>query len=209
MEKTEIYEKPKMVEWYNPSQLKNTAIKTVISTIIGENADPRLVGTPATSGKFFDYSRELEKNNQDFLSSEDERKEIWIDYVSDVGDGWNPTYSVAYTLARRTIDIPKKTLQRGEILIFGGDAVYPTANSDEYGKRLLKPYRMAFNASRNGDVEEHPSRADLKKTPHVFALPGNHDWYDSLVAFQKIFCTPMFNRRSFAGAWQTRQKRSY
>ncbi len=209
MENNANGKKPKMVEWYNPSQLKDTAIKTIISTIIGENADPRLVGAPPTSRKFFDYSRELEKNNQDFLSSEEERKEIWIDYVSDVGDGWNPTYSVAYSMARQTIDLPKKSLQRGEILIFGGDAVYPTANSEEYGKRLVKPYRMAFNANRNGDAEEHTSRADLKKAPHVFALPGNHDWYDSLVAFQKIFCTHMFNRRTFAGAWQTRQKRSY
>jgi len=207
MEKTKIDEKPEMVEWYNPKQLKNTAIKTIISTIIGANADPRLV-TASTSREFFDYSHELEKKNNDFLPSAEERKEIWIDYVSDVGDGWNPTYSVAYSLARRAIDVPDKSLQRGEILIFGGDGVYPTANSEEYEKRLVKPYRMAFNASRNGDVG-NPDEIDLKKAPHVFALPGNHDWYDSLVAFQKIFCTYLFNRRTFAGAWQTRQKRSY
>ena len=208
MKKTKIDEKAKMVEWYNPLQLKDTAIKTVISTIIGANADPRLVAASATSGKFFDYSRELEKDDRDFLPSKVERKEIWIDYVSDVGDGWNPTYSVAYSLARQTIDIPNKSLQRGEILVFGGDGVYPTANTDEYEKRLVKPYRMAFNANRNGDVSD-ADEIDLKKAPHVFALPGNHDWYDSLVAFQKIFCTHIFNRRTFAGAWRTRQKRSY
>ena len=43
----------------------------------------------------------------------------------------------------------------------------------------------------------------------TIALPGNHDWYDSLVAFQKLFFTHIFNGRTFAGGWRTRQKRSY
>jgi hypothetical protein len=41
--------------------------------------------------------------------------------------------------------------------------------------------------------------------PDVFAIPGNHDWYDSLVAFSRIFCRP---ERGFAGC-ATRQTRSY
>jgi len=209
MENNANGKKPEMVDWYNPSQLLKTAMKTAISTVIGENADPRLVTAAAPDGKFFDYSHELFiGENGDFEESKEERDEIWIDYVSDVGDGWNPTYSVAYSLARQTIDVPDKKLRRGEILIFGGDAVYPTANDEEYGKRFVEPYKMAFNAVRNGNGT-NPNNSDLKQVPHVFALPGNHDWYDSLVAFQKIFCTHIFNNRIFAGGWQTRQKRSY
>lgn len=198
-----------MTPWYHPPQLLSTAKKTVISTIIGENADPRLVGAPPKRGEFYDYSFGLKKNGDDFSPDEAaSRNEIWIDYVSDVGDGWNPTYSVAYSLARPALEIDGNSTRRGEILILGGDGVYPTAGAEEYEKRLVKPYRMAFNASRNGyptDLDE----PDLKKAPHIFALPGNHDWYDSLVAFQKIFCTGLFNRRTFAGAWRTRQQRSY
>jgi len=41
--------------------------------------------------------------------------------------------------------------------------------------------------------------------PDVFAIPGNHDWYDSLVAFSRTFCRP---ERGFAGC-PTRQTRSY
>ncbi len=197
-----------MVGWYDPTQLLNTGKKTVISTAIGENADPRLVTAAATGGKFFDYSKELNFNkHEEFKDSGEARKEIWIDYVSDVGDGWNSTYSVAYSLARPEIDGKK----RGEILIFGGDEVYPTATDEEYRNRLVQPYEMAFNASRNGETAEivDGERADLTKLPHVFALPGNHDWYDSLVAFQKIFCTHILNERKFAGGWRTRQKRGY
>ena len=209
-----------MVEWYSPWQLKDTAIMTVISTIIGENADPRLVS--AASGKaVFDYSHELTQKSFGFIATreigfiaaEEKRNEIWIDYVSDVGDGWNSTYSVAHCLARPEIkiteivgkNIPEKTLKRGGILVFGGDGVYPAATPDEYENRLLKPYRTAFET-----VGATTARAKgLDKEPHVFALPGNHDWYDSLVAFQKIYFTHIFNERLFAGGWRTRQKRSY
>ena len=38
MENNANDEKAKMHDWYNPFQLKDTAIKTVISTIIGANA---------------------------------------------------------------------------------------------------------------------------------------------------------------------------
>ncbi len=201
--------KPKMVDWYNPSQLLNTGIKTAISTIIGENADPRLVNAASTLGKFFDYSHELIINEEgEFEESEKNREEIWIDYVSDVGDGWNSTYSVAYSLARQNIEIAGKPLERGEILVFGGDQVYPTATTDKYEKRFVEPYKIAFNTVGNANVKVG-NDVDLKQTPHVFALPGNHDWYDSLVAFQKIFCTNIFNKRIFADGWRTRQKRSY
>jgi hypothetical protein len=40
--------------------------------------------------------------------------------------------------------------------------------------------------------------------PTLFALPGNHDWYDGLTSFLRIFA----QRRPFGG-WQTEQTRSY
>ena len=201
--------KARMVEWYNPMQLLRTAKKTVFSTIIGENADPRLVNAPSSYGKFFDYSVLLKRTTVgEFEETTDLRNEIWIDYVADVGDGWNPTYAVAYSLAQRSLRVDGETLPRGEVLIFGGDQVYPTATAEEYESRLTNPYRTAFATVGNSAAEYDPN-TDLKVEPHVFALPGNHDWYDSLVSFHKIFCTHLFNCRRFANAWVTRQKRSY
>ena len=43
--------------------------------------------------------------------------------------------------------------------------------------------------------------------PHVYAIPGNHDWYDGLSTFTRLFCSDIGGRR-FAG-WWTRQRRSY
>jgi hypothetical protein len=96
-----------MVDWYNPWQLLETAKKTAISTIIGENADPRVVAAAAADGRFFDYSENLDfdlasefKRDGGFRKNGYAREEIWVDYASDVGDGWNPTYSVAYAMAQ-------------------------------------------------------------------------------------------------------------
>ena len=39
---------------------------------------------------------------------------------------------------------------------------------------------------------------------HLYTIPGNHDWYDSLGGFVKQFCSGQW-----IGAWQTQQDRSY
>ena len=38
----------------------------------------------------------------------------------------------------------------------------------------------------------------------MFATPGNHDWYDGLVSFLRLFCATQW-----IGGWRTRQRRSY
>lgn len=42
--------------------------------------------------------------------------------------------------------------------------------------------------------------------PHVYAVPGNHDWYDGLVAFSRLFFSDL--KREYK-AWVTNQRRSY
>src|SRR6185436_1445267 len=61
----------------------------------------------------------------------------------------------------------------------------------EYDERLVAAYETALKDTEGAH-------------PRVFAIPGNHDWYDSLVAFTRLFTA----RPWFAG-WRTRQKRSY
>lgn len=241
----EFIKKEKMVGWYDPGQLADTGKKTVISTIIGEYADPRAGAADPTHGKFFDYSTQIRLTTEAEKKADDDEKKlhddfrniegtsrdgIWIDYVADVGDGWNSTYAVAYNLAMQNLpaklkiepeDPKKKTdppeyedfgeTPRGELLVFGGDGVYPTASTTEYETRLVSPYEIAFRSgsAEGAEGENTGSQAvDLKKNPQVFSLPGNHDWYDSLIAFKKIFCSEVFNRRMFGG-WRTRQRRSY
>ena len=188
-----VIDPAEMVGWYDPGQLAQTAVQVAISTIFGRNADYRTtealavpepddaagsVALEPTAEGYFDYSA---------------TDKLWMDYIADTGDGWHSTYSVAYYVAQPELKVPgvEESMPRGEILIFGGDEVYPTSSRPVYRQRLIDPFEAA-----------------LPKTdpphPRAFAVPGNHDWYDSLVSFTRLFC----QRRWFAG-WKTRQSRSY
>ena len=172
-----------MVGWFDPAQLVRTGVDVVISAIFARNSDRRVLDALShPSADPADYSS---------------HDELWLDYVADTGDGWNSTYAVAHALAQPELDVvvdgARRTTRRGDVLVFGGDAVYPVASREAYEHRLTAAYRTA--------LPETPP-----PYPKVFAVAGNHDWYDSLVAFTRIFCTG--GKRRFA-AWQTHQSRSY
>jgi hypothetical protein len=80
-------------------------------------------------------------------------------------------------------------------VVMGGDQVYPTASGRQYQDRFEGPYRSAL-----------PEVPPGEKAPSLYALPGNHDWYDGLTAFLRLFARA---EASHVGAWETRQQRSY
>jgi hypothetical protein len=192
-----------MVGWYDPLQLLDAGIKSLVSKIVGQRSDQRIVqALAARRPEYYDYTcRYRDGRDGPYLDPTRRRDEIWIDFICDTGDGWNSTYALAYTASQPTLDLADPTsgqtqrLLRGDLLIFGGDEVYPTPSRAEYHRRLIVPWETAF-ADGSGD-----------DSPHVFAIPGNHDWYDGLSAFARLFCSNVGGRH-FA-AWRTRQRRSY
>jgi 3',5'-cyclic AMP phosphodiesterase CpdA len=194
----------KMVGWFDPGQLARTGLEVVVSTLFGRHSDFRLLeALVPQSGEcdFFDHTYNYihDKDGRYVVpdrTSPRAESELWFDYVSDVGDGWNPTYTMAYYLGLPALELQlpdnrgKISTQQGTVLVFGGDEVYPTASRRVYEERLMAPYQAAYQS--------------VGKPPHVYAVPGNHDWYDSLVAFTRLFS----QQRWFAG-WQTHQTRSY
>jgi hypothetical protein len=194
-----------MVGWYDPRQLVRTSLQVAISHIFGYHSDRRLVEALASGRpEIYDYTYHYRDDGHELCEIDESRKrdEIWIDYVADLGEGWNSTYAVAYHISEDSREFEYEDAgsgeqrcaqtRRGDILIFGGDEVYPAADRIEYDQRLVKPYESAF-----------PTRA-REEHPHAFAIPGNHDWYDSLISFSRLFCS----KRWFSG-WRTRQSRSY
>ncbi len=174
-----------MVRWYDPLQLIRTGMEVAASTLFGRHGDFRLLEALAAP-----------EISVDDYSSVGADESMWIDYVADVGDGWNSTYAIACALAQPNLTLAdergiRHETKRGAILVFGGDEVYPVASRSEYKQRLVAPYECAL-------------RNTQPPNPSVYAVPGNHDWYDSLVAFTRLFCT----REWFAG-WQAKQTRSY
>ncbi len=189
-----------MVNWFDIRQLTRTAVKVIFSKIIGEQSDKRIIQALSSARKdFYDYSFYYNDfGDKTEIDKDSPRKDMWLDYISDTGDGWNPTYAVAYYASNPELELKNNNqtikTKRGEVLIFGGDEVYPTPSKDSYEKRLIIPYEAAFG-------DDKP-----EKKPHVFAIPGNHDWYDGLAAFSRVFSSDL--DRTFAG-WLTRQRRSY
>lgn len=172
-----------MVGWYDPAQLLRTGIEVVVSTLFGKHSDSRRLDAVACAPPLIDY--------REAGSIEDDGS-FGFDYVADTGDGWNSTYAVAYALSQPFWEAPNQTpLPRGKLLIFGGDLVYPYPTRDLYDDRLVGPYTVA-------------GQLHIDEPLDVLAIPGNHDWYDSLVGFRRLFC----NRELF-GFRYTRQTRSY
>jgi hypothetical protein len=175
-----------MVGWYDPRVLAHSAWLVTIANLFGRHSDTRLIEALSSQPQtWFDYS-----------DAADADGDFWLDYASDIGDGWNSTAAVAYGIAEPELNVagPDGQVTRtrsGQVLVFGGDEVYPYPSREEYEVRAERPYASAF--------------AGRDRRPDVFAIPGNHDWYDSLIAFSRTFCRP---ERGFAGC-QTRQTRSY
>ena len=190
-----------MVGWFDPGLLFATAVKSLLSLVIGEQSDRRIVQALAARRQdYYDHSIHYADGPRGPQPQKDRpRAELWLDFISDTGDGWNPTYAVAYAAAQPSIRVStgdeSRDLPRADVLVFGGDQVYPTPSREAYQQRLVSPYSAAFG-------DDQP-----RERPHVYAVPGNHDWYDGLSAFTRLFCSDVGGRR-FAG-WWTRQRRSY
>src|SRR5258708_12472238 len=108
-----------MVRWYDPLQLGRTGIDVAASTLFGRHSDFRLVEALAAPGI-----------SVDDYSNVGEDESMWIDYVADVGDGWNSTYAIACALAQPNLTLADERgnlhqPKRPSILVFAGAARYP------------------------------------------------------------------------------------
>ncbi len=168
--------------WLAPSELRTLGAQT-LSQIFGNYADKRELQ------KVFE-SNTIQMPPADRPLAEGE--DFWFDYTADVGDGFEATYTVAALLGQESLAVDglREPLPRGQMLVLGGDQVYPRASSKAYEDRFTGPYRSAL-------PEADPQ-------PLMLALPGNHDWYDGLTAFLRLF-----TQDRMIGGWRTEQKRSY
>lgn len=194
-----------MTRWYHPTALIWTAYRVMSAINVTGMFDRRELMAAVDP---FD--------KQDFLEHHDfsAREEIWIDYVADTADGWHATQAVARLLAEDSLSVDGAKLPRGTVLVMGGDEVYPTPSPEAYARRLDDPF---LYANRKAAAPGTPqARTGRLPGSFVYAIPGNHDWYDGLTSFAQRFCA----RRPKRGALQkkagramcgrdTRQTRSY
>ncbi|MEV8553827.1 hypothetical protein AB0L04_28950 [Streptomyces glaucescens] len=167
------------VRWLDPASLVRTGVKVALADVFAAYADKREIQGTLRA--------------EPLRAPLDDRgaRELWIDYVADLGDGFDATASVASALAAADVTVRRERLPRGSMLVLGGDEAYPVASMALYRDSMTGPYASALPAT------EGPG-------PLMLALPGNHDWYDGLTAFLRTFAV-----RQPVGGWQTRQTRSY
>ncbi len=175
------------------------AWRVAIAELFGRFADGRLMVAALDKSTEADHAAAAVAHlpgGVDEAFTPDEDGALWIDYVADLGDGFDSTFAIASLLAREKLVIGEHATQRGRLLVMGGDEVYPLASLENYQQRLRDPYNWAF-------PDPDP---DSDAGPLVYAIPGNHDWYDGLVLFLGLFTR---RDRLHLGGWRSRQGRSY
>ncbi len=158
----------------------------------GGRSTARATGRAASAGR---WSLAEGPQGFDFTGAD----ALWLDYVADSGDGFDATTTIASLAARERLSLvepagdgPARTheTRAGAVLVLGGDQAYPFATMEEYRNRLVGPFRSVLPWTW--------------RPRWLFAIPGNHDWYDGLASFVKQFC-----QGRWIGGWRSTQTRSY
>ena len=133
------------------------------------------------------------------------KEEIWVDFVADTGDGGNATYTIAKTLFEDSLNVTNHALlqdnksmlekfpdglPRADLLVLGGDLVYPVANEKDYKERFIDIFKAALPITENDrkKIDNEDKEFDYNQLfRSVVAFPQNHDWYDNLSSFTLLF----------------------
>ncbi|WP_189265218.1 metallophosphoesterase family protein [Streptomyces fuscichromogenes] len=80
--------------------------------------------------------------------------------IGDTGEGDASQYAVVPGFL--------KAGQDTDFAVIASDVIYPVGAADDYGTKFFRPY------------QDYPAP--------IYAIPGNHDWYEDLGAFMRVFC---------------------
>ena len=217
---------PSMTRWFSPRLLVMAAYRDTIARVFGVFADQRGFQHVADPIPTDPELRQKFINRYDYSGEAPDGGPFWVDLAADLGDGFDSTYSVAYMIAAdklyseqskgtagirgvKGLQSPAE-LDHGRLLVLCGDQVYPWPSHEDYDRKTFQPYALA--------LPRPPPASSAGPLPaasrHVYAIPGNHDWYDGLSAFDDQFCRARAARSAHEGGvrfgdWQTFQRRSY
>src|SRR5438552_1769939 len=92
-----------MVHWFNPTVLLQTAKRVLDSTQFAQYADRRLVHAALdVPMKRWTILKECFGGKKGVCRRR-KQPEIWLDYVADLGDGFDSTYAIAYLIGQKEI----------------------------------------------------------------------------------------------------------
>lgn len=97
---------------------------------------------------------------RDFTIERDDPDSFSFMLFGDTGEGDAPQYAVVPGFLKMS--------EGTRFAVIASDTLYPTGSVNEFGPKFFRPYRD-YDAP-------------------IYAVPGNHDWYDGLGGFMRVFC---------------------
>lgn len=120
--------------------------------------------TPAARARWVELARQRAggegTTGPDFVVAGPVGDSVSMLLIGDPGEGDNSQYAVAHTLAEQSKSV--------DFAVVCSDVIYPAGDQADYGRKFHHPYRNV-------------------QVP-IYALPGNHDWYEGLHGFMHHFC---------------------
>jgi hypothetical protein len=173
---------PRAIRWFGVRSFYGHLWHLVASAIATQDIDSRdWMHADAPGSLAQRVARILDPQAREAESvTESVGREIFNDYVADTGDDVGVSRAVAELLVRE-YEVPSPdggepiVLPRGDILLFGGDTAYPVATATEIEARVLAPWNDVFATASDG------------RTRVLLGIPGNHDWFDGLDGFARLF----------------------
>ena len=107
---------PQMVDWFDPGLLAKVGVRTVISETLGSYTDQRLMQAATDNAEEADLANRYNYSGEDVhnatgqlvttekLPSEPDGA-VWVDYIADLGDGFEATYAMACLLAPEELKV--------------------------------------------------------------------------------------------------------
>src|SRR6266568_4541290 len=97
---------PDMTHWFDPALLAKLLLNVIVSQTFGQYADRRLMVAALDTVPPDEFQTRAEKHT----FAKDAEGAVWIDFVADLGDGFDATYAVASLLARENLAVDGVTL---------------------------------------------------------------------------------------------------
>ena len=123
----------------------------------------QLLGDPTNDERrrWMKLQRDAGKLTEDLIISEHaDLEKVSFVMVGDTGEGDDSQYAVV----RPLLALGRDT----DFMVICSDIIYPAGDAEDYDAKFYTPY------------ENYPRP--------IYALPGNHDWYDGLVGFMHHLC---------------------
>jgi hypothetical protein len=182
---------PYATRWFGVTSLAGHVRNLVASAIAAESIDARDWMRPAHADKLLSHVVRVlagdPRPRAGPLSptvAEALGRPVWVDFVADTGDDRDVSHAVARMVFAAYEAAPPdgadgaaRALPRGDVLLFGGDTAYPVATGEEIARRLVAPWNEVLrDVTPTGD-----------KRRVLLGVAGNHDWYDGLDGFGRLF----------------------